>query len=284
MVDFVFSPSNINSVTCADCLDFMAKIPDNSIPLTVLSCPYDDIRSYDTPYIFNYKPVLHALNRITMYNGMVCWTVGDQTNNWSVSGSSYRQAIFAHDEVGFKMREIIYIKPYTRHTHPNMYASCHEHVFLFLKGDKPRVFNPILRKNKHAGKPCNSDTRLQDGSMAPRSGYKGKLIKEFGIERDVWEISNSVKKRDVWMPSKSEIKNHPAVMPKQLAGRLIYTFSDVGDIVLDIFCGFGTTLVAAKEMNRNYLGCDISENYVQMARERLRQTEAVSLLWSCAVS
>lgn len=57
--------------------------------------------------------------------------------------------------------------------------------------------------------------------------------------------------------------------PKALLERIIQTFSNEGDIVADFFCGSGTTLVVAKELNRRYIGCDINPNAVEITNKRL---------------
>jgi len=82
----------------------------------------------------------------------------------------------------------------------------------------------------------------------------------------------------------SRKSKHPAPFPLKLPARLIrlYTYGGVkdfpGDLVLDPFCGTGTTCVAAKIMNRRYLGIDICEEYIEMARERLESSEKLILM------
>jgi DNA modification methylase len=97
---------------------------------------------------------------------------------------------------------------------------------------------------------------------------------------------------------------HPATFPIALASRVISLFTHEGELVLDPFVGSGTTLVAARDLNRNAVGFDLQEKYIAVCRERLRtnhlfnraqqiavhddarripdylETETVSLLWS----
>lgn len=75
----------------------------------------------------------------------------------------------------------------------------------------------------------------------------------------------------IWnvLPSKN-IGLHPATFPSEIPRRCIESFTNESDLVLDPFCGIGTTCIVAKDMNRNYLGFDISENYCKIARERLK--------------
>ena len=66
---------------------------------------------------------------------------------------------------------------------------------------------------------------------------------------------------------------HPAVFPEKLAQDHILSWTNEGDLVFDCMAGSGTTLKMAKLNNRKYLGCDISEEYAEIARERLRMLD-----------
>ena len=72
------------------------------------------------------------------------------------------------------------------------------------------------------------------------------------------------------LPSKPRM--HPCEKPVLLMEWLIDASSHIGDIVLDPFCGSGTTCVAAKRLGRRYIGIEIDEGYCEIARERVRTT------------
>jgi site-specific DNA-methyltransferase (adenine-specific) len=75
----------------------------------------------------------------------------------------------------------------------------------------------------------------------------------------------------VWnIPPESAAKiGHPAPFPLELARRVIRLYSYTADLVIDPFCGSGTTCVAAKELGRHYAGVDISPEYCALAKTRL---------------
>lgn len=79
---------------------------------------------------------------------------------------------------------------------------------------------------------------------------------------------------DVWtfniMGGKESV-NHPTQKPIKLIRRIIETSSKEGELVLDCFMGSGTTAEACKQLNRNFIGCDISEEYCKIANKRLLQ-------------
>jgi len=76
--------------------------------------------------------------------------------------------------------------------------------------------------------------------------------------------------QQVWNDVKGEsTRDHPAPYPIELAERLIRMFSFVGDIVIDPFCGTGSTIVAAMKAARNSVGVEIDPHYVELARSRI---------------
>lgn len=64
---------------------------------------------------------------------------------------------------------------------------------------------------------------------------------------------------------------HPAIFPESLAKDHISSWSNPGDVVLDCFAGSGTTIKAAKELNRQAIGIEINPDYVQLIQTRLQQ-------------
>lgn len=84
---------------------------------------------------------------------------------------------------------------------------------------------------------------------------KFKLAKKANAHGDVWEFTQDIKNR------------HPAAFPLALIERIISSTN--AKIILDPFMGSGTTALAAKRLNRNFIGIDISPEYCKMARTRL---------------
>ena len=80
--------------------------------------------------------------------------------------------------------------------------------------------------------------------------------------RNVWNIPVGSNSRDL---------DHPCKFPNELPRRLIKLYSYVGDVILDPFCGSGTTLRVAKDLARRAIGVDISGRYCAMSRDRCRQ-------------
>lgn len=109
--------------------------------------------------------------------------------------------------------------------------------------------------------------RNENGKACYKRDDEGNVI--FGKEKqgvplsDVWEIP-------FLNPKAKERTGYPTQKPIELLERIIKISTDEGDIVLDPFCGSGTTVVAAKLLGRNYIGIDINSAAVELTKERLR--------------
>lgn len=237
-----------------DCLEVMKSIPNNSIDLTVTSPPYDNLRTYNG-YTFDFEGIAQELYRVTKQGGVVVWIVGDETKNFCESLTSFKNALYFAN-IGFNLLDtMIYYKENYAPAYPTLrrYANQFEYMFVFSKG-KPKTFNPI-QTVKARNKQEKVAFRQKDGSLI-------RKIKKIG--KDTKDASN------VWKyPVGGNKINHPAVFPEKLANDHIMSWSNENDTVLDCFMGSGTTGKMAKQLNRNFIGIEISEEYLNIARERI---------------
>lgn len=251
----------INKIYCESCLDTMARMPDGFVDLTVTSPPYDNLRIYDG-YDFDFEKTAKELYRVTKKGGVVVWIVGDATINGSETGTSFKQALF-FKEIGFNLHDtMIYGKQnYVPLTH-NRYEQQYEYMFIFTKHNLNK-FNPILIKNKHNGK-NRSGTFRQNGNDL-EAKHKMGCVKCESIKPNIWfyEIGKFKTATD------NIAFQHPAIFPEQLAKDHIYSWSNKGDLVYDCFMGSGTTAKACLELERNFIGSEISEKYCQIAEKRI---------------
>jgi len=260
----------INKIYNENCLDTMKKIPDNFLDATITSPPYDNLRTYkkgigDAWSFEVFKPIADELYRTTKKGGVVVWVVGDATIGGSETGSSFRQALY-FQEIGFKIFDtMIYQKTGTPFPQKVRYNQVFEYMFVFSKG-KPKTFNPILKPNITAGAIRNSRKfRNKDGELV--AGMQGdKPIAEMGIDNNIWIIKNGMYKS-----TKDLIAfEHPAIFPEELAEKHIISWTNEGDIIYDPFMGSGTTAKKSIELNRNYIGSEISKEYWNISQERLK--------------
>lgn len=241
-----------------DCLEVMQSMDSNSIDLTVTSPPYDNLRTYNG-YTFDFEGIAKELYRVTKDGGVVVWIVGDATIKGSETGTSFRQALYFM-ECGFNLHDtMIYEKDAISFPDKNRYQQCFEYMFVLSK-NKPKTLNLIQdRKNVSFGRKVTGTDRDANG-LTKKASCFGQSIKEFGIRWNVWKV-NSVK---------GNVKvNHPAMFPEQLAHDHIISWSNEGDTVLDCFLGSGTTGKMAKQLNRNFIGIEISQEYLDIAKQRI---------------
>jgi site-specific DNA-methyltransferase (adenine-specific) len=239
-----------------NCLDTMARMSDESIDLVVTSPPYDNLRTYNG-YSFNFEAVASELWRVIKTGGVVVWVVGDATINGSETGTSFRQALF-FKEVGFNLHDTMIWEKAGRIPTQDRYYNIFEYMFVFSKG-KPKSMNFIVdNKNVNPVTKRQKDQNINKGNKKKASGFFE--TKEFSRRPNIWRIVN-----------KGNSTKHPAVFPENLALDHITTWSEVGDIVYDPFMGSGTTAIAAEQLNRNWIGSEISSEYAQKALERLNR-------------
>lgn len=258
----------MNQILQGDCLEIMQSMPDNFIDLTVTSPAYDNLRAYKG-YTFNFEASAKELYRITKHGGVVVWVVGDATVDGSETCTSDRQKLYFKDVVGFNIHDtMIYAKDSCPFPERNRYYPSFEYMFILSKG-KPQTVNLIADKpNKTYGAKASAGTeRQRDGSMKPRKGER--LVKEFGVRPNIWAYKVGCGKttKDAYAYV------HPAMFPEDLARDHIISWSNEGDLIFDPMCGAGTTLKMAKLNNRNYLGIDIAEEYVEIAKRRVEDLE-----------
>ena len=122
----------INKIYQDDAVEFMKKIPSDSIDLTVTSPPYDDLRSYKG-YEFDYKAIAQGLYEVTKPGGVVVWVVGDKIKKGNKTLTSFKQALY-FQEIGFNVHDVmIYKKKNTPFMRSNAYTNCYEFMFVFSK-------------------------------------------------------------------------------------------------------------------------------------------------------
>ena len=247
-------------ILCGDCVEIMRKMDDDCIDLTVTSPPYDNLRTYNG-YCFDFENVAKELYRVTKDGGVVVWVVGDATIKGSETGTSFRQALYFM-ECGFNLHDtMIYQKNGTGACGSNKcYWQTFEYMFVFSKG-KIKTVNRLT-----------TETTVKQG---------GSRIKSNGEKKKENRISDNEKKSvrsNVWVYNVGNANNddktgHPAVFPEQLAKDHIISWSNPNDIVFDPFMGSGTTAKMAMLNNRRFIGCEISEEYCNIIKDRLNNVQ-----------
>lgn len=255
----------VNKIYNENCLETMAKMPDNFIDLTITSPPYDDLRIYNG-YSFEFEKIAKELYRITKNGGVIVWIVGDSTIKGSESLTSFKQALF-FKEIGFNIHDtMIYRKLNPPPNSGTRYQQMFEYMFVLSKG-KPSTTNILLRNRSNK---CNDkrDYRKKKFSRNKEGIFNENdyFVKEKVPDYNVWDFyvggGNSTKDKIAF--------NHPAIFPEELVDRHIKSWSNEGNLIYDPFIGSGTTAKMSILNNRNWIGSEISKEYCDIAKERIK--------------
>ncbi|MDX4050348.1 DNA methyltransferase [Aliarcobacter skirrowii] len=167
-----------------------------------------------------------------------------------------------------------------------------ESILFFVKDSKPFIKDFLKQRQKELGlssKQINELLGVKSNGGGMWSIYTGKNICKQVPTRELWEKLKIILKfdipyenisitfnsimgiTDVWDDISFYEKNriHPTQKPYKLIERLILASSNENDLVLDPFSGSGTTALVAKQLNRNFIGIEIDEEYKQSSEERL---------------
>ncbi|MBE2227619.1 MAG: site-specific DNA-methyltransferase [Ignavibacteria bacterium] len=255
--------NNLNSIIEGNCVEIMGTLDNDCIDLTITSPPYDDLRNYKG-FVFPFEMIVKELFRITKPGGIVVWVVADATIDGSETSSSFKQALY-FKEIGFKLHDTMIFRK--KNPIPQIYRKRYnnefEYMFVLSKG-VVKTHNPILVECLHAGLELNGTTYKNYSKNEQIREKLAKPVKDKKIKGNIWEYVVGKKLED------QEAKGHPAPFPCELVRDHILSWSNVGDVVLDPMCGSGTTCRVAYELDRKYIGIDISHEYCELARERLR--------------
>lgn len=238
-------------VNC-DCLDFMPLIPDGSIDMILADPPYGTTAcSWDS--IIPLALMWEQLTRVIKENGPIVMTASQPFTSKLVSSNytMFKYCWIWKKNYGSNFA-VARKQPFKEH----------EDICVFYK--KQPSYHPIMEPRSETGKNfiknCNYENRKSDHSSMTTSK----------ADRDPsWRLPGSVKKFNM------QTGYHPTQKPVALMEYLIKTYTHEGDTVLDFCMGSGTTGVACKNLNRNFIGIEKDKKYFNIAKDRINTGVAV---------
>jgi len=239
--------SFINKVICGECISVMKDIPDKSIDMILCDLPYGTTAcKWDT--IIPFEPLWEQYKRIIKDNGAIVLTASQPFTSALVMSNP---DMFKYEWVWEKQKASNFM---SMKYQPAKY---HENIVVFSKNK--HIYNPIMWQTE------NRDTRkIINNPITNKESHLGKIIR-IRNEDTGFRYPKSILKID-----KSINGNvHPTQKPVALFEYLIKTYTNEGDLVLDNCAGSGTTGVACKNLNRNYLLIEISQEYIDIINKRL---------------
>ena len=268
----------IDSIMHGDCEHVLQGVSDNSIDLIFTSPPYADQRKRNyggvrpDQYVDWFLPKADQFYRVLKPSGTFVLNIKERVVNGE------RHTYVMEMILEMRKRGWLWTEEFMWHKKnsypgkwPNRFRDNWERLIQFNKNRKFNMYQeavmvPVGGWAKHRLANLSETDKIRDESKVG-SGF-GKNISNW-LGRDMVYPNNVLH-----MATESSNKNHSAVFPVALPSWFINLFTQYGDIVLDPFLGSGSTAVAAKSLGRHYLGVEINDEYVDLARERLSKTQA----------
>jgi DNA modification methylase len=255
-----------DTIICGDALKLIPSVPDRSVALALFSPPYAEQRKKQYASVPEkefpawMRRIMAALRPKITDDGSVLIVIRSHVKDGVVSDYVLRTRLALREDRWNECEELIWLKP----DGPPLGSKQRprrtwEHILWFSKSRKPYI---DLRAN---------------GTFSERIGFVGshRLRNEsnpIATVRPSQLQNGHTRTPDHFTALVSENENgiqHPATFPATLCEKLIRTFSREGDLVLDPFCGSGTTLVVAQRLGRKFVGFEISPKYVRLAQDRM---------------
>lgn len=254
------------TVVTGDRLDLLRTLPDGAARLVVTSPPYNVGKEYEDVvaverYVADQEATIRECVRVLAEDGSLCWQVGN-----FVAGPARIVPIDCllwpvFDRLGLRLRNrIAWTFGHGEHCKRRL-SPRYETILWFTKSDA-YVFDvdPIRVPQKYPGKKAFRGPRAGQYVCNPLGKNPG----------DVWEIPN-VKS------AHAEKTGHPCQFPVELIERFVLSLTRPGDLVVDPYCGAGTSLVAALKHGRRAAGSDLEPRYVAITQERIAALRAGTL-------
>ena len=262
--------SCVNKVCCMDNMKLLKKLPDNFIDLIYCDIlygtgrdfgDYKDIKADRKVVNEFYIPRIEEMRRVLKETGSIYIHCDWRINHWI---RLILDDIFGYDN--FRNEIIWWYKRWSNVS--KNYQKMHDNILFYTKA-KNYIFN--IQYQAYSQPDVIEDTvrGIINGKLVRLKDKDGNYVKREKENKgvpchDVFDIQHI-------QPTSKEriIINYFSQKPEALLERIIKASSNEGDLVADFFCGSGTTLVVAKKLGRNYIGCDINIKAVEITKRRL---------------
>jgi len=257
-----YAAENDVTLYTGSCEDFLAQLPANSIQLVVTSPPYNIGKRYERgkrltvkEYVAEQRAVIALCAARLAPVGSICWQVGNHViDNEVYPIDTMLYPIFR--EFGLVLRNrVIWHFEHGLHCGRRLSGRYETIMWFTWPGQAYKFYLDAIRvPQKYPGKKYFKGPRAGEYSANPLGKNPG----------DVWVIPN-VKHNHV------EKTHHPCQFPVELVERLVLALSNSDDLVVDPYMGSGSTAVAAVLHGRRAAGAELIEDYVKIAKDRVRK-------------
>jgi len=240
----------VNKIINGDCLSVMPEIPDKSIDMILADLPYGTTAcSWDT--IIPFELLWEQYKRIIKDNGAIVLTASQPFTSALVM-SNIKMFKYAYTWIK--------TKPSGFQNAKRLPMKKHEDILIFYNA-QPIYNQQNLVKLKKPIKSGRARLKNEEQHHLGVAGHLEHKTTHTGWQDSILNFANPSGKGHF----------HPTQKPVALFEYLINIYTDEGDLVLDNVIGSGTTAVACKHLNRDYIGIELSKEYCKIAEQRLRQ-------------
>ena len=274
----------MNKIEFGDCREIMRKWAADGVKVQtcVTSPPYFGLRDYghdgqigleQTPeeYIANMVEVFRCVRDVLADDGTLWLNLGDSFGSGKqLTGIPWRVALALQADGWILRQDIIWHKPNPMpESVRDRCTKAHEYVFLLSKSEKYFFDSEAIRED--SVDPVGSAKRYKApffvGDKHEAGGYSANGAKHTGGMK---VFDGKRNKRSVWTVNTKPYKGaHFATFPTALIEPCILAGSRTKDIVLDPFMGSGTTAQVAFQNGRQYLGCELNQEYESLQKKRI---------------
>jgi DNA modification methylase len=265
-----------SSVFCQDNLELVKSQPDESVNMIYCDIlygtgrnfgEYQDLKPIRSEIESHYLPRLIEMKRVLKQNGSIYLQMDTTINHWM---RILMDKVFGYDN--FK-NEIIWDKGFRGTEKSKCFQNSHDVVLYYAMGNfkwndvyceyADKKMSRYNKTDESGLKYASIKRKRTDGSIYYGKCYpKTKGKKADDVIRDLKTFASTSKERN----------GYPTQKPKELIKRFVLASSNENDVVADYYLGSGTTAEVCKELNRNFIGCDINPKAIEITKNRLYGT------------
>jgi len=269
----------IDEVVHGDCLSVLRTFPDESVDLVVTSPPYADNRKSTyggtrvDRYVQWFLPISAEIKRVLRPDGSFVLNIKERT----VDGE--RHTYVLELILAMKGQGWLWTEEYVWHKKncypgkwPNRFRDAWERCLHFTKAKRFKMYQDAVMVPMGVW----AEKRLQNLSDTDRIRDESRALSGFGKNVSNWVGKKSVYPTNVLhLATECSNRNHSAVFPVALPSWFIKLFTQPGDIVLDPFMGSGTTALCCIELDRQFVGVELREEYCKSAMDAVSARRAL---------
>jgi DNA modification methylase len=246
-----------------DCLKVLPTIPDKSIDLILTDPPYGTTAcKWDS--VIPFEPMWKELKRIIKDNSAI-----------ALFGSEPFSSYLRTSNIKWFKYDWIWHKNFSGGFSSAKKQPMKYHEIISIFYNKQSKYNPqfeeyaeSVKKRFKEGERVNTDKQLKKSTNKIHKGFGSS---KHNISFKKGKYPQSVQKIK-GVPNCNNIRKHPTQKPVALLEYLIKTYTNENDTVLDFTMGSGSTGVACKNLNRDFIGIELDQEYFKIAKERIEST------------